>query len=436
MPALISSNHPMSFTRKIAQNTMTQIMGKGLSTILGLFTIGMMTRYLGQTGFGQYTTIMAFLQLAGILADLGLSLVIVQMISEHHEREEKIINNIFTFRFLTAVVLFIVAPMAALLFPFDPIIKTGIVVTAFSFLAMSLNQLIIGIFQKKLEMIKVAIAENLGRIVLLASVLYVIKHDIGLLAIMIAVTAGSLFNFATNFFFTRKWFRISFEYDREVWREIWRKSWPIGLSIIFNLFYFKADTLILSLTQTQADTGIYGATYKVLEVLITLPFMFLGLMMPFITTQWKKKNKVEFFGISQKAFDAMAMLAIPIVFGGYLLGVPVMTFVAGEEFVVSGRVLQILSFAIAFIFLSNVFTHIGVAIDRQKEMMWGFLAVAMLALGGYFLLIPKFSYWGAAWMTVIAEGLIVAISAYVVHRYTTFRPHLRLVKKSLDRKST
>ena len=52
----------MSLHRAIAHNTLWQFGGKIIGTILGLFTIGLITRYLGQEGFGYYSTIMGFLQ--------------------------------------------------------------------------------------------------------------------------------------------------------------------------------------------------------------------------------------------------------------------------------------------------------------------------------------------------------------------------------------
>jgi O-antigen/teichoic acid export membrane protein len=49
---------------------------------------------LGQTGFGQYTTITTFLSIFAILADFGLTLVTAQMISQPNIDEKKILNNL------------------------------------------------------------------------------------------------------------------------------------------------------------------------------------------------------------------------------------------------------------------------------------------------------------------------------------------------------
>ena len=71
----------MSLTRRVAHNTIIQTIGKAISTMLGILVVALMTRYLGQRGFGQYSTIIAFLQIFGILVDFGLTLITVQMIS-------------------------------------------------------------------------------------------------------------------------------------------------------------------------------------------------------------------------------------------------------------------------------------------------------------------------------------------------------------------
>jgi O-antigen/teichoic acid export membrane protein len=63
----------MRLSTKIAYNTIAQIIGKALATILGLVAVVIMARYLGRQGFGAYTTIITFLSFFGILADLGLT---------------------------------------------------------------------------------------------------------------------------------------------------------------------------------------------------------------------------------------------------------------------------------------------------------------------------------------------------------------------------
>ena len=101
--------------------------------------------------------------------------------------------------------------------------------------------------------------------------------------------------------------------------KIIREASPIAISILFNLIYFKLDTLILQHYHGDAATGIYGAPYKVLEVLTSIPAMFAGLLTPILSQSFASGDRVRFQMILQRGTDVMAMIAVPMIVGGILL---------------------------------------------------------------------------------------------------------------------
>lgn len=422
----------MRLSTKVAYNTIVQIASKFLATLLGLAGIAIMTRYLGQTGFGQYTIIITFLSFFGILADFGLTLVTVQMISRPGIDQDKILSNLFSLRLLSAIIFLGLAPLAVFFFPYDPIIKMGVAVTALSFFFVALNQILVGVFQKNLRMDKVSIAEIAGRIILVAGIIIAVRFNYGLLGIMIATVISSALNFFLHYLFSTKFVKIKFSFDKDVWIEIIKKSWPLALTIAFNLVYLKTDTLILSLIKSPAEVGIYGAAYKVIDVLITIPFMFAGIVLPIITVSWAEKNLIQFKNIMQKSFDTMAIIALPLVVGAQFTAEQIMSLVAGEEFASSGTVLKILIFAAGAIFLGAVFTHGIIAINKQKEIIWAYLFTGITAVGGYLIFIPRYSYFGAAWVTIYSEVFIILASAYLIFKYAKFFPNLKVFFKALS----
>lgn len=420
----------MSYTRQIAHNSIIQMVGKSISTIIGVLVVGMLTRYLGTGGFGQYTTIMAFLQFFGVLVDMGLYIILVKKISEPGADEATLTSNIFTLRFFSALVFLGLAPVVVLFMPYDGAIKTGVLVASLSFLAVTLNQALVGLFQKHLRMDRVVIAELVGRIILLGGTYYVIRTDGSLGGVMAAVVIGSVVNFVMTFLFSRRFVHIRFRFDLPLWRTIVRESWPIALSIAFNLVYFKADTIILSLYKSSADVGIYGAAYKVLEVLTTFPAMFAGLVLPMLAAAWAATDVERFRRVLRKGFDAMSMIAVPLVVGVWFLADPVMHLIA-PDFTDSAAVLRILIVATATIFIGNLFGNTVVAVNKQKVMMWLYLAVAVVSLGGYFLFVPRYSYFGAAWMTVASELMVTLAALVIVGRTTHAWPSLMVLGKAL-----
>lgn len=421
----------MNLSLKIAKNTIVQIVSKISSTILGLFAVAIMARYLGQNGFGAYTTIVTFASFFAILADLGLTLVTVQMISDPQADEEKILGNLLTVRLLSALVLLSAAPIVGWFFPYGGDIKLGILLSSLSFIFIALNQIIVGLFQKRLTMGKTAIAENLSRIILLAGIYLVVHFHGSLLDIIWVTVVSSAVNFLIHWLFARKLVSFHFCYDRVVIKQIMRRSWPLAVTIAFNLIYLKTDTLILSLVKTEGEVGLYGAAYKVIDVLVTLPFMFLGIILPLLTSSWLKKELESFKNIAQKSFDFLILLALPISIGAQFLATDIVRVIAGEEFAAAGEILKILILAASLIFISCLFSHIIIAVNKQTKIIGAYIFTGLTSVALYFWLIPRYSYIGAAWGTVYSELCITLFALYYTKKYTNWHIKLKLAGKAL-----
>jgi len=419
---LTLNTQEMSLAKKIAHNTLIQIAGKIVSTVLGLFSLALITRYLGQTGFGEYTTIVTFLTFFAVIADLGLTLITVQMISGQKSDENKILNNLFSLRLVSALFFLGLAPITVIFFPYSAAVKVGVLIAAVSFVFPTLNQVLVGLFQKKLNMDRSALAEVVSRVVLILGIILTKKIDGGLAGILITTIASSGASFLLHYLLALKFATVKFEFDLSLWKKIINRSWPLAITIVLNLIYLRADTLILSLFRGPEVVGLYGAAYKIIDVLTTLPFMFAGLILPILTAAWLENNKLYFKKVLQKSFDVMAIVAIPLVIGAQFLGKPVMLFVAGNDFVLAGDILKILIFAVAAIFLGTMFSHAVIAIDKQKKMIGFYVFTSISSLAAYLFLIPRYSYIGAAGVTIYSEVLIAVFSAYCIFKYSRFLP--------------
>jgi O-antigen/teichoic acid export membrane protein len=425
----------MSLSRKIAQNTAVQVVGKLVGTALSLVAAGLIFRYLGDAGFGRYTTIVAFLQIFGIVMDFGLYIIMIKKLSEITDRSREVADNIFTLRIVSGVIVLGLAPITAWILgrfepSYSPEIITGIALTTFFFLFISLNQLLSAVFQKFLKTNWVAVAELIGKAVLVAASALVIWLDAGLLWVMATLVVSSGANFLVNFLASRKYLKLRLRLSWPVTREVLREAWPIALSIFFGVMYFKGNAVILTFYETDEVVGWYGAPYKILEVLITFPAMFAGLVLPVITVAWHKRDGIRFQRMLQKSFDALVMIALPMVAGTMVLAPAMMRFIAGTEFDPSIPILKILMLSTATIYVGTLFTYLVVAIDKQRTMIFGYAFAAVTSLAGYFIFIPKYSMVGAAWVAVYAEVAILLIAMAIVLRTSTVRLNLTRVLKA------
>jgi len=421
----------MSLNRKIAHNSVIQLSGKLISLVLGLVAMMIMTRYLGQEQFGYYYTVIAFLQFFGILVDFGLTLTTVQMISDPNRNISKVMNSLMSFRVITALGFLALAPLVVWFFPYNVYIKLGVLITVASFFCITVIQSLTGVFQQKLKMLKVTMAEVIGRVVLVAGVALTVYLEQSIYWVFWSITIGSIVNLLIVFFQSRKYIQWRLEFDWLIWKEIMSRSWPIALSISFNLIYLKLDSIILSVTHSSSEVGLYGATYRVIDILTMLPAVLMGLVLPVATRYFVEKKKEELFNLLQKSFDALIVFAVPLVLGTMVIAVPLMEFVAGREFSASGDMLKVLILASGAIFVTTLSGYAVVAVKKQKTMMWGYLVAAVITLAGYLYFIPRHGYWGAAWMTVFSEVMIMVWTTVLIYKTIKFFPSLKTFFRTL-----
>lgn len=427
----------MNLSTKIAYNTIIQFISKIISTVVGLLAMAMMARYLGVNGFGEYTTAITFISFFAIIADLGLTLVTVQMISEPNIDEDKVLGNLLGLRLVSALIIIGAGPLIAIFSPYSTEIKLTIALSSFSFFFTALSQVLIGFFQKRLRMDKVSIADVASRLVMILGLWFSIKSNLGLRGIAAIISFSGALNFLILYFASLPFTKIKLHFDISAWKVIVNRSWPLALTIVFNLIYLKTDTLLLSIMPRPsqmgiiAEVGLYGAAYKVIDVLITFPFIFAGIILPILTSRFVSKDLPGFFSALQRSFDIMVILAFPIIVGTYFVAEKVITLVAGPQFSQAGSILRILIIAAAIIFPGTMFSHAIIAVGKQKKIIFSYFFVAISSVIGYFIFIPRFSYFGAAWVTIYSEACIAGLMFFLVWKYTKFMPKLNIALKAL-----
>lgn len=421
----------MNKTKALAQNAAVQIIGKTAATLLGVFTVAILARHLGVEGYGQFTIALSFLSIFAVVVDFGLTLTTTQMISEHQADEATLLGNLLTLRIISAVVFLALAPVVAIFFPYDNIIQLSIAVGSFSYLFGTTAQMFVGVFQKRMLMSRAVLAELANRTIVLLGVLFAPVFNLGVVDIVWMLVIGNAVQLLLMLSQTRALVAFKPKLNLEIWKTIIGRSWPIGASIFFNLIYMRGDVVFLSIFRSNAETGLYGAAYKVVDVVTAIPVMYMGIALPILVAAWSASRTNRFKNYMQKSFDFLSIAATPIIFGSIAVGVPIMQLVAGVDFIQSGEVLMILGPAAAVVFWNSLFGHAIVALNKQKQMTWGYLAVAILTVAGYIYFIPLYGMWAAAWLTLFSEGLIGLLTFFVVWRVSTYFPSLKMLAKAI-----
>lgn len=434
----------MSHTRVIAYNTFIHITGKALGIVVSFFMFRLIARYLGVTGVGDYITIFAYSNFLAILADLGFQIIIVRALSTTGDRKtgdspsldsseglspvkNQIASTIISMRTVVAIGVFIVGSLVAQLLPYPPVVKLGIVFGAIATFWLSINSTLVGIFQANFRMDKAVLTDLVGKILNLIAVAVVVAFDAGLLAIMAAYIIGNLVNVALNYLFVSSYIRIKFIFDWVAWQRYFKDALAFGAILIFAYIYFRIDALMLSLMKGSYDVGIYGVPYKILDIILLVPAIFMGVVFP-LFAKYGLQDRRRLARIFTKSQDALIIVGLPITAGIIILAQPIVDLIGGQEFLTASTVqlgsypitavhtLQILMVAVFLSFLSHPYNYVLTANGYQRKLVAPNIGYAVFNIGLNLILIPKFSYLAAAVVTVLTEVFVWLIPRHLTRK--------------------
>jgi O-antigen/teichoic acid export membrane protein len=420
--------NPISYNFGIA--ALSRLIIGGISLVV----VGLLTRYLGPSGYGNYSLILAYLYIFTALADLGLNTVLVREISREGADEKYITGNIFTLRLICSVFFLTLGIIISLSLNYPLQIKIGIAIASLFAIFSSLSQVIIGVFQKYLRVYYVSVADIIARAIQLLLLLLLVRAGTGFITFIWLLVFSEAIHFLMIMLLSNRIIPIKLEFDFNYWWKIIKNSLPIAVSLVFVLLYFKMDTVLLSLMKPASDVGIYSVAYKILEVIIFLPALYIGLIMPTLSRH-AFGSREEFIKTYRQSFDILSIFAIPAMVFIYLRATDIIRIVGGSGYGQSVDVLKVLSVAIMLIFFGNLAGNALVALNLQKKGMWVYFIGAIFNVGANLLLIPRFSFMATAWTTVLTEFAITLLLFILIKKQTgasvKFNVMLRVIAASL-----
>ena len=407
--------------RKVLFNTGWQVVGKVVtasSTLLITLIIG---RSLGPSGFGEFTKIFVFVGYFYIIADFGLNSIFVKEAQSYTRDKEKSVNNLFkailTLRVVIAFFLVLIAIMVAFFLPynseastgFSPLVKTGIMIASLTIITQALFTTANGFFQKKLRYDFSAIAAISGSIVMVLATAIIYFTTRSLLLFVSIYILGGLTYVAASFFLISKKFDYKFfaGFDLTKSKALLLSAWPIGLALILNLLYFRADIFILASFRSSAEVGLFALGYQFFEAALAVPIFFTNALYPLLSEAFAK-NIEEFKKIVRNW--ALYLVAFSIILTICLLLISfLIPLIFDSRFEDSKTTLQILALGMPFFFLSALFWHVLIIYNKQKLLIYVYAAGAIFNLTVNLIFIPIYGYRAAAITTVISEAFIMLL---------------------------
>ena len=422
-----------SLTGKVAYNTGIQLTGRLINMVISLVTVAILARYLGIEGFGLFTIILTFVGVVGILGDLGLGTQLIKEATKPGADLAKVTSEFIGIRVVTATLLSVFGfTLAWVLYgvvnPYPATTLLGIGLGLVGVWFNHLASILTSILQVRLKLYLISASDVLARSVQLGILLWLVNIKADLLSIVATMVVGNIIYLASLYIFTNREIPITVSVNYSYWLSQLKLALPLSIITILGTVHYRLDLVLLSLLKDSTSVAIYGLPYKVIDVLILLPGSFIAAVFPIFASYAQLGEDLK--SGYQKSFDLMAFFAMPAVAGIIVLANPVMILIGGGEYYDSPALLQILGLSLAASFLTTIGRALLISKDLQKRVVLAFVGVVLLNAGLNLALIPQFSYFGAAWATLISEGVLLVIEMWLLYKYLHLWPSLSILLRA------
>ncbi len=192
-----------------------------------------------------------------------------------------------------------------------------------------------------------------------------------------------------------------------VW-QLARQAWPYGMAAVLYPVFFQIGTVLLKYLAGDAAAGHFGIALAVMTAIYLFPATVYQKFLLSRLHRWAVHDRPRF----RQAYrwGTRAMLAAGVTVGALLAtAAPFAVHVFGHDYAAVVTLLQILAICVPLRFLS---TAVGSVLLTEGHMRYRVAAMAIAAMAAVVLnvlLIPRFAEQGAAFATVAAEALLLAL---------------------------
>ena len=425
---LPTAKPPAPITRAhAARDVLVQIIGRIGNLLIGIVVVITITRALGVDGNGQWSTLMAISVIIGYVVDPGMQTAVLRMASAEPEDEAGWLGALLGLRLVTGIVAAIAFFAATVLVAQGPgMILAGalIAATALTSPAQALGV----VFQMHVRNDRAIAFITLQSVLWTAGVVVIAIAHGGLVLFALAFSVSTIIAVIAQAIWVLRTTPVALDGLRRHGRRLLRMSIPLGIGSALTIAYGKVDQILVLHYGGIHGAGLYGAAYSLLDKVQFLPAVLMTTAYPILSSAWPQDPE-RTRRVVQRTLAYMMILSTAGL--AFTIGAarPILVLLFGQAFAPAAGTLRVLIAGFVPACIGYVVGYLAFIVGRQKFLM----AVAFVGLifnvGANLLLIPRYGYVAAAWVTLATELLVISPALFISLRPMGAMPELRRIPR-------
>jgi O-antigen/teichoic acid export membrane protein len=400
------------------RNSLLVVAARALAKIAVFVVVVLLLRHLGDERFGRFATMVVYVTLVGVVADLGLQTVFIRDVARDRGEFRRYLSNLVATRFILSVAALIV--LAAALRLFSPALFPFTLAGFVLLLTTSYSSLLRAVFYIRGRLVYEAVAIVIEALLLLVLTLVAISRGATWDVFLWVYSASYLFTcvFAIAVIRWRWHERIDARLDPAFVRRLLSAGLPLALGFTITTIYAQLDVVLLQLFKGFQMVGWYAAANRFVDAVAWIPQTAMGAVFPALSLVAATETRRLAFAY-EKSFKMLATIGVPLAVGIGLTADSLVHLAVAHGFDQSIPALRILAPSIALLFVNNAFIYTLTATNRQLDFTRLSLATLLVNVVFNLALIPPYGYLGAAAASTVTEVALFAGGWWLLARQGT-----------------
>lgn len=416
--------------QRLAKNVSVPMGIQLLNRLLDLAFAIFMLRLLGPVNAGKYAFVVVLIGYFIVLTDFGLSTLTTREVAKSKDQANRYLSNSALLRLsLTGLSV----PLFAAILGFyswrselsADTAWTGFLLLA-SIVPSGLASALSSIFMANERMEYTAAVSLVGNLLKLALGVLVLMLGFGIvgLGIVSVVVSGSTAALL-YYLFRRNFFKPSLEVDFQFQRQMLMTSYPLMANNFLSSIFFRIDVMLLKPMQGDQAIGFYTTAYKFIDGLVIIPSLFTLAVFP-VLARYAHAGGDALLRAYTLSLRALLLLGMPLTVGLCLLSERIILLFFGQDYAPAGLALLILIWFLPFSFVNSLTQYVLIAVNQQRFLTLAFVIGATFNIAANLVLIPIYSFQGAAVATVLSEIVLLLPFMYAVRKHVGRVPLLEI----------
>jgi O-antigen/teichoic acid export membrane protein len=407
-----------------------RVLGYGASVLLSVVSAALLFRHLGVVDSGRYVLVFSLVTIVQGLTDAGITGIGTRELSTRTGADrERLIKNLLGMRLVLTVAGVALAVLFTVIAGYESVLVAGTALAGFGLVIQNLQSTLALSLMSGLRLGWVAALDLLRQFLVSVLIVALVIAGASLLAFLATPIPAAIVVLLLTALLVRSDVPVSPSFEGREWLVLARETASFAVATAVNVVYFRIAVVLVSLLAGATQTGYFGTSFRIIEVLVLVPSVMVGAAFPIFARAARDDHERLGYAL-QRTFEAATIGGVGLALALSLGASFAIDVIAGAGFGPAKEVLRLQAVSFIGSFPAAVFGYALLSLRRHRELLYVNLGLLAMTAALVSVLALADGARGAAIGTAAGEiTLAIALGVALSRAAPQLRPSLAVLPK-------